>query len=195
MLATLLHVWWTSLSIPVDICILIFIFYKEKEIGEVERKKTCLSFLKEIEVCLRIWKIRQRERKLGHKSWSGYCVQRRKSKKRDCEMMCKQHRIECVLQPRVFAQDRLGTNSAKLNRHKQLRPKEKKCSCSHPLPSQGLPLTNCFLVSSVTSAYFKFTFRWRVSTPFSIYSNKKFLPSFLKKDKHFNIVKQTTFSL
>ena len=144
---------------------------------------------------VRIWKIRPRERKWRRKSWSGYLVQRRKSKRREREMRCKQHLRECVLQPCVFVQDRLETNTAKLNRHKQLRPKEKKCSHSHPLPSRGLSLTNCFLVSSVTSAYFKFTFSWRVSTPFSIYSNKKFLPSFLKKGKHFNIVTQITFSL
>ena len=49
-------------------------------------------------------------------------------------MMCKQHRRECVLQPRAFVQDRLGTNTAKLNRYKQLRPKAKKCSSSHSLP-------------------------------------------------------------
>ena len=141
-------------------------------------------------MCMRIWKIRQRERKLGHKSWSGYCVQRRKSKNRECEMMCKQHHRECVLHHVFLCKTGWGQtvqNSTDIN---SWDPKKRNVHV-HILS----PLTNCFLVSSVTSAYFKFTFSWRVSTPFSIYSNKKFLPSFLKKDKHFNMVKQTTFSL
>ena len=118
-----------------------------------ERKRNLPFFLKEVKVWVRIWKIRPKERKWRWKSWSGYLVQRRKSKRREREMRCKQHRRECVLRPCVFVQERLETNTAKLNRHKQLRPKEKTCSHSHPLPSQGLPLTNYFLVSSVTSIF------------------------------------------
>jgi hypothetical protein len=145
-------------------------------------------FLQNKLLSVSVWEIRHRERKLGQKKLVRSLYQKGRTTK-----CCPTFMIKDMCSNVSLCEAASMTAIMKLNRSKHWTERGTN-TLSQVLAC--IPLMD-FFTSAITFGYFIFIFHWKSFhfISFSIYSNQKLLVSFLKRGKHFNIMKHIHFSL